>query len=139
MPRRPALIARCLNIPERSQVLSEVKSKECLEKYSLLASLTISESQLNTSAWLGLSVENQCGISHLLGLGGPPKVALGVALPIGVPSTGSGEGCCLLDLGDCLGTSVGETGAVSCPSVGEVLCGETSGDDGGVTMQPECF
>ena len=77
---------------------SEVKSKECLEKYSPLASLTISESWLNASAQLGLSVVNQCGISHLLGLGGPPEVAFGVAPPIGVLSMGSGKGCCLLGL-----------------------------------------
>ena len=111
---------------------SEVKSKECLEKYSLLASFTISESQLNASAWLGLSVVTQSGISHLLGLGGPPKVAFGVAPPIGMFSMGSGKGCCLLCLGDCLGTSMGETVMVSCSSMGEVLCGEKSGGDRGV-------
>ena len=111
---------------------SEVKSKEYLEKYSLLASLTISESWLNASAQLGLSVVNQCGISHLLGLGGPPKVAFGVAPPIGMLSTGSGEGCLLLGLGDCLGTSVGGMVVVGCSSMGEVLCGETRGGIGGV-------
>ena len=132
MHRRQALVARCLNVPERSQVPSEVKSKECLEKYSLLASLTISESWLNTLACLGLSVVNQCGISHLLGLGGPPKVAFGVAPPIGMLSMGSGEGCHLLGLGDCLGASVGGTVVVGCSSTGEVLCGKTSGGDGGV-------
>ena len=94
---------------------SEVKLKECLEKYFLLASLTISESRLNASAQLGLSVVNQCGISHLLGLGGPPEVAFGVALPIGMLSTGSGKGCHLLGLRDCLGTGEGEMVAVSCP------------------------
>ena len=111
-----------------------MKSKECLEKYSLLASSTIFESWLNALAWLGLSVVNQCGISHLLGLGGPPEVAYGEALPIGMLSMGSGKGCCLLGLGDCLGASEGETVAVvvSYPSVGEVLCGETSGGNGGV-------
>ena len=42
----------------------------------------MSESQLNASAQLGLSVLNQGGVSDLLGLGGPPRVALGVVLPI---------------------------------------------------------
>ena len=109
-----------------------MKLKECLEKYSLLASLTISESWLNASAWLGLSVVNQCGISCLLGLGSPHEVVFGVAPPIGVLSMGSGKGCHLLGLGDCLGASVGEMVAVGCSSMGEVLCGETSGGNGGV-------
>ena len=61
------------------------------------------------------------------GLDGPPEVAFGVAPPIGMLSMGSGKGCCLLGLGDCLGASVGDMVAVSCSSVGEVLCGETSG------------
>ena len=83
---------------------------------------------------LGLSVVTQCGISCLLGLGGPPKVAFGVAQPVGMLSMGSGEGCCLLGLGDCLSTSVGETVAVSCSSTGEVLCGETNGGNRGVAQ-----
>ena len=132
MPRRRAIVARHLNIPGRSWVPSKVMSKECLEKYSLLASLTILESQLNASAWLGLSVVNQWGISCLLGMGGPPKVAFGVAPPIGVLSMGSGKGCHLLGLGDCLGAGEGEMVAVSCSSMGEVLCGEMSGGDGGI-------
>ena len=111
---------------------SEVKSKEYLEKYSLLASFTILESRLNVLAQLGLSVVNQIGTSHLLGLRGPPEVAFGVAPPIGMLSMGSGKGCHLLDLGDCLGTGVGETVVVSCSSMGEVLCGEISGGNGGV-------
>ena len=106
---------------------SKVKSKECLEKYSLLASHTISESRLNASAQLGLSVVNKCGISCLLGLGGPPEVAFGVAPPIGMLSTGSGKGYCLLGLGDCLGASEDEMVAVGCPSMGEVLCSEMQG------------
>ena len=57
------LIARCLNIPERSLSLLKVKSKECLEKYSLLASFIMVVSRLNASAQLGLTVVNQCGIS----------------------------------------------------------------------------
>ena len=75
-----------------------------------------------------------------------PKLAFGVAPPIGVLSMGSGEGCCLLGLGDCLGTSVGEMVAVGCSSMGEVLCGEMSGDaievfaQVGCGMRPlECF
>ena len=75
---------------------------------------------------------NQCGISHLLGLGGPPEVAFGVTPPIGVLSMGSGEGCHLLGLGDCLGVGVGGMVAVGCSSMGEVFCGKASGGDGGV-------
>ena len=66
----------------------------------------MSESQLNASAWLGLSVLNQGGISHLLGLEGPPAVAFGVVPPIGMVSTGSAEGSHLLGLGDCFGVLV---------------------------------
>ena len=113
---------------------SEVKSKECLEKYSLLASFTMSESQLNALAQLGLSVVNQCGISQLLGLGHPPKVAFGVAPPIGMLSMGSGKGCHLLCLGDCLGTGEGEMAAVGCSSMGEVLCGDMCGGNRGVCL-----
>ena len=68
----------------------------------------------------------------LLGAGWSPQVAFQVALPIGMLSTGSGEGCHLLGLGDCLGTGEGEMIVVGCPSMGEVLCSETSGGDGGV-------
>ena len=64
--------------------------------------------------------------------GGPPKVAFGVALPIGMLSMGSGKGCCLLGLRDCLGTGVGELAAVGCSSKGEVFCGNTSGGNRGV-------
>ena len=67
-----------------------------------------------------------------LGAGGPPKVAFGVVPPIGMLSTGSGKGCHLLGLGDCLGTSVGEMAAVGCSSMGEVLCIRMSGGDRGV-------
>ena len=62
-----------------------------------------------------------------LGAGGPPEVAFGVALPIGMLSMRSGKGCHLLGLGDCLGTGVGEMAVVGCSSMGEVLCGNTSG------------
>ena len=90
------------------------------------------KSWLNALVQLGLSVLNQGGISHLLGLGGPPEVAFGVAPPIGMLSMGSGKGCHLLGPGDCLGTSMGETAAVGCSLMGEVLCGGTSGGDRGV-------
>ena len=66
------------------------------------------------------------------GWSSPPKVAFGVAPPIGMLSMGSGKGCHLLSLGDCLGVSVGELAVVGCSSMGEALCGETSGGDGGV-------
>ena len=125
------LVARCLNIPETLLLPSEVKSKECLEKYYLPASFTMLESWLNALARLGLCVVNQYGISHILGPGGPPKVAFGMATPIGMLSMGSGEGCHLIGLGDCLGTGVGEPAAVGCSSMGEVLCGNTSGGDRG--------
>ena len=92
----------------------------------------MSESQLNASAQLGLSVLNQGGVSHLLGLEGPPGVAFGVVPPIGMLSTGSGEGCHILGLGDCLGAGVGEAAVVGCSSMGEVFCGRMSGGDGGV-------
>ena len=68
----------------------------------------MSESWLNASVWLGLSVLNQGGTSCLLELRGPPRVAFRVVLPIGALSTGSGEGCHLLGLGDSFGTGVGE-------------------------------
>ena len=123
-------MARHLNIPERSRVLSQMKSWECLEKYSLLASFTILESWLNALAWLGLSVLKNCGVSCLLGLSGP-EVAFGVAPPIGMLSMGSGKGCHLLGLGDCLGAGVGKRAVVGCSSMGEVLCGEMSGGDRG--------
>ena len=41
------------------------------------------------------------------GAGGPSEVALDVVPPRGMLSTGSGEGCCLLGLGDFSGTSAG--------------------------------
>ena len=59
-------------------------------------------------------------------------MAFGVALPIGMLSIGSGKGCHLLGLGDCLGGGGGETVVVSCSSMGEFLYGEVSGGNGGV-------
>ena len=61
VPSRLALTASCLNVPERLWVLSVVKLYECFEKNSLLASFTMSESQLNASAQLSLSVLSQGG------------------------------------------------------------------------------
>ena len=92
----------------------------------------MTESWLNASMQLGLSVLNQGGVSCLLELGGPPRVAFGVVLPIGMLSTGSGKGSHLLGLGDCLGTGVGEAAAVGCSSMGEIFCGRMSGHDEGV-------
>ena len=45
---------------------------------------------------------------------------------------GSGEGCHLLGLGDCLGTGVGGTAEVGSSSTGEALSDRTNGGDGGV-------
>ena len=73
VPSRLTLTASCLNVLERSQVLSVMKLYKCFEKNSLLASLTMSEYWLNTLAQLGLSVLNQGGISHLLGWGVLPE------------------------------------------------------------------
>ena len=95
----------------------------------------MSESWLNALAWLSLSVLNQGGVSHLLGLGSPPRVAFEVVPPIGMLSTGSGKGCCLLGLGDCLDTGEGEAAEVGCSSMGEVFCGRMSGGNGGVLPQ----
>ena len=63
-----------------------------------------------------------------LGAGGPPRVAFGVVLPIGMLSMGSGKGCHLLGLGDYLGTGEGGAAAVGCSSMGEVFCSRMSGD-----------
>ena len=132
VPSRLALTASHLNVPERLQVPSVVKSEECFEKNSSLASLTMPESWLNALAQLGLSVLNQAGASHFLVLGGPPRVAFGVVLPIGMLPMESGEGCCLLGLGDCLGAGEGEGAVVGCSSMGEVFCCRMSGGNGGV-------
>ena len=48
--------------------------------------------------------------------GGPLKAAFNMVPPRGMLSTGSGEGCNLLGLGDCLGTGVGEVAEVGCSS-----------------------
>ena len=67
-----------------------------------------------------------------LGAGGSPNVAFGVVPPVGMLSMGSGKGCHLLGLGDCLGTGVGEPAAVGCSSRGKDLCGKMSGGNRGV-------
>ena len=68
----------------------------------------------------------------LFGAGGPSKVALDVVLPRGMLSTGSGEGCCLLSLGDCLGTGMGKAPGEDCGSAGVVPCDKMNGWDVGV-------
>ena len=132
VPSRSALMAICLNISERLWVASAVKLEECFEKNSLLASLTRSESWLNASVQLGLSALYQGGTSHLLELGGLSRVTFRVVLPRDILSTGSGEGCHLLGLGDCLGTGVGGVAEVGCSSTGEVLYSRAGRDNGGV-------
>ena len=67
-----------------------------------------------------------------LGARGPPGVAFRVVPPMGMLSTGSGEGCCLLGLGDCLSAGVGGAAGGGCYSMGEVLHGRVSGGNGGV-------
>ena len=89
------------------------------------------ESLRKASAWPGLSNLNQGGVSHFLGLGGPPSVAIGVALPIGMFPVGSGEGCHLFSLGDCLGIGVEGVAVGGCSSVGGVLGGGMGGGNGG--------
>ena len=77
--------------------------------------------------WCSLSALCQGGISHCLELGGPPRVAFEVVLSRGTLSTGSGEGCHLFSLGDCLGTDVGGVAEAGCSSTGEALCNRTNG------------
>ena len=101
VPSRSVLMAICLNTSERLWVPSVVKLEECFEKNSLLASLTRSESRLNASVQLGLSALYQRGTSHLLELGGLPRITFRVVPPRGILSIGSGEGCHLLGLGNC--------------------------------------
>ena len=128
VPSRSVLTAICLNISERSWVPSVVKLEECFKKNSLLASLTRSESWLNTLAWLGLSALYQGRTSCLLELGVFPESPLEWFCP----EAYSGEGYHLLGLGDCLGAGVGGVAEVSCSSTGEVLCGTASRGDRGV-------
>ena len=132
VPSRPALMAICLNISERLWVPSVLKLLECFEKNSLLAFFTMSESKPNASAWLGLSALHQGRISCCFELGGSPRVTFKVVLPKGMLSTGSGEGCHLLGLGDCLGTGVGGAAETGYSSTGEALHDRTNGGDGSV-------
>ena len=76
-------------------------------------------------AWFECSVPGQ-DLSPL-GAGGPSEVAFDVVPPRGMLSTGSGEGCHLLGLGDCLGTGAGGVAGVGCFSTGEALCDRTNG------------
>ena len=132
VPSRSSLMAICLNISERLQVPSVLKLQECFEKNSLLASFTGSKSQPNALAQLSLSALYQGGISYCLELGGSPGVTFKVVLPKGMLSTGSGEGCHPLGLGDCLGTGAGGVAKTGCSSTGEALHNRMNGGDGGV-------
>ena len=91
------------------------------------------ESLRKASAWLDLSNLNQGGFSHFLGLEGPPSIAFRVALPIGVFPIGSGKGCCLFSLEDCLGIGMGGVAVGGCSSTGGVLGGRMGGGDRGAS------
>ena len=125
------LVARHLNIPERSfaiqgeveGVLGEIYSFGLLHHIRVLAKCL---------GMVGFECCEPMWDLLPLGAGGPPEVAFGVVPPIGMLSTGSGKGCHLLGLGDCLGARAGEPAAVGCSSTGKVLCGNTSGGNGGV-------
>ena len=73
----------------------------------------------------------QGGTSHHLELGGPSEVSLDMVLPRGILSTGSGEGCHFLGLGDCLGAGMGGATGVDCCSAGEAPCDKGNGWDVG--------
>ena len=90
----------------------------------------MSESLRKASAWLGFSDLNKGGVSHFLGLGGPPNIATGVAPPMGMFPISSGEGCCLFGLEDCLGIGMGGGAVDGCSSAEGVLGGRTRGGDG---------
>ena len=81
---------------------------------------------------LGLSTLFQGGISCCLELRGPPEVTFKVVPPKGVLSTGSGEWCHLLGLGDCLGTGGEGVAEAGYSPTGEALCDSMNGCDGGV-------
>ena len=83
------------------------------------------ESPRKASSWLGFSNLNQGGVSHFLGLGGPPNVATRVALLMGMLPISSGEGCPLFGLGHCLGIGMGGTAVDSCSSAEKILGGRT--------------
>ena len=67
----------------------------------------------------------------LLGAGRSPNIAARVTLPMGMFPIGSGEGCHLFSLGDCLGIGMGGAAVDGCSSVDGVLGGRMSGGDGG--------
>ena len=121
-PSSIVLLAICLKTSDRSHVPSVVKLGECFLKYSFLASLTRLVSWLNASEWLCLSTLYQGGTSQHLELGGPSEVALDVVLPRGMLSTGSGEGCHLLGLWECLGTGAGGAAEADGCLAGEAPC-----------------
>ena len=126
-PCNLAVLAICLKTSDRSHVPSIVKLGEYLLKYSSLVSLTRLVSQLNASEWLHVSTLYKGGISCCLELGSPSEVALDVVLQRDMSSTGSGEGCHHLGLGECSGTrGVGATGADSC-SIGKAPCDKVNG------------
>ena len=130
-PSNFALSAICLKTSDRSYMPSVVKLGECFLKYSFLASLTRLVSWLNASEGLNLRTLYQGGISCHLELGGPSEVVLDVVPPRGVLSTGSGEGCHPLGLGECSGTrEEGAGGADDC-SIGEAPCDKVNGWDVG--------
>ena len=89
------------------------------------------ESLRKASAWPGFSNLNHGGVYHFLGLGGPPNIAAGVALPMGIFPIGSGEGCCLFSLGDCLGVGMEGVAVNGCSSTEGVLGGRMREGDGG--------
>ena len=120
-PSSVALSAICLKTSDRSHITSVVKLGECFLKYSFLASLTRLVSWMNASEWLCLSTLYQGETSCHLELGGPAEVALDVVLPRGMPSTGSGEGCCLLGLGECSGTGAGRAAEADVAQWGRFL------------------
>ena len=91
----------------------------------------MSESLRKASAQLGFSDLNQGGVSHFLGQGGPPTIAVRVALPRGVFPISSGKGCHLFVLGDCLGIGMGGAAEDGCSSTGGVLGDWVSEGNGG--------
>ena len=130
-PSSLALLAICLKTSDRSCMPSVVKLGECLLKYSFLASLTRLVSWLNASKRFCLSTLYQGGISHCLELGGPSEVALDMVLPTGMSSTGFGEGCCLLGLGECSSAREGGSAETDGCLAGEAPCDKVNGWDVG--------
>ena len=101
-------------------------------KVLLPSPLTRLVSQLNASEWLCVSTLYKGVISCHLELVGPSEVVLDMVLPRGMSSTGSGEGCHHLGLGECSGTGEeGATGADGC-SIGKAPCDKLNGWDMGV-------